>query len=151
MWGNAGLMNNEATMRHDSPGKSAHAHFMRGVTPNKSNRGGSREGAGSIDLATTKKPANIHGSSRDYEPSDAGTGLSGVSGDAGGEGVGVRVARPVPGASAGVAERVLGKLGDAGGRRTRNRIMRKHMKELSGRLMADEVGPMYLAPATPTK
>ncbi len=77
-----------------------------------------------------------------------------MSGGGGGadEGAGLRVARPVPGASAGVAERVLGKLGDVGGRRTRNRVMRKHMEELSSRFMAEGVGqPMYLAPSPVSK
>eukprot|EP00951_Prasinocladus_malaysianus_P019074 scaffold153968_cov22-Prasinocladus_malaysianus.AAC.1 len=60
---------------------------------------------------------------RDYEPSEAGTGVSGhtTGTSIGGEGVGLRVARPVPGASAAVAEKVLGRLGEAGGRRARNR------------------------------
>lgn len=88
--------------------------------------------------------------SGDYEPSDAGTGVSGMT--AGNEGIGVRTARPVPGASAPVAEKVLGKLGAAGSRRSRNRAIRQHMSELSNKLVAEGGGqPMYLAPSPAAK
>jgi len=138
---------------------SRHAQFVRGVTPQTgakrsgaaaaAGQGGSRDGQGPALLAVggnSFQGTNRSGASQEYEPSDAGTGVSGATAAAG-EGVGIRTVKPIPGAAASVAERVLGKLGESGGRRTRNRVIRKTMRELADKMLQDSGGQRpYLAP-----
>eukprot|EP00873_Tetraselmis_striata_P042605 jgi/Tetstr1/462869/TSEL_007818.t1 len=126
-----------------------HAQFARGVTPQVGVRNGaSRDGAGTAHrtLAATMSGTSRTNPTQDYEPSEVGTGVSGATAAAG-DGVGVRRearARRV----VAVAERVLGKLGEAGGRRARNRVIRKTMRELSDKMLHEAGGQRpFLAPS----